>query len=242
MKSSQKIISLPQHAAIIMDGNNSWAKEKGLPGVAGHQKGVERAREAVEHAVKRKLKILTLFTFSSENWGRSEEEVNLLMNLLAEALEDEVANLVKNSVLLKFVGDLDRFASSLNMKMKNAEENTKVSSPLKKLDLVIAASYGGRWDIVEAVKKIIHLPKEQQTTLTENTFGQFMSLSNIPDPDICIRTGGEYRLSNFLLWHLAYSELYFTEVLWPDFDSNQFDLALAEFSNRSRRFGDISNF
>ena len=241
MKSSQKIISLPQHAAIIMDGNNRWAKEKGLPGVAGHQKGVERAREAVEHAVKRKLKILTLFTFSSENWGRSEEEVNLLMNLLAEALEDEVANLVKNSVQLKFVGDLDRFDSSLNMKMKNAEENTKVSSPLKKLDLVIAASYGGRWDIVEAVKKIIHLPKEQ-ITLTENTFGQFMSLSNIPDPDICIRTGGEYRLSNFLLWHLAYSELYFTEVLWPDFDSNQFDLALTEFSNRSRRFGDISNF
>ena len=163
------------------------------------------------------------------------------MNLLAEALEDEVANLVKNSVQLKFVGDLDRFDSSLNMKMKNAEENTKVSSPLKKLDLVIAASYGGRWDIVEAVKKLIHLPKEQ-ITLTENTFGQFMSLSNIPDPDICIRTGGEYRLSNFLLWHLAYSELYFTEVLWPDFDSNQFDLALAEFSNRSRRFGDISNF
>ena len=241
MKSSQKIISLPQHAAIIMDGNNRWAKEKGLPGVAGHQKGVERAREAVEHAVKRKLKILTLFTFSSENWGRSEEEVNLLMNLLAEALEDEVANLVKNSVQLKFVGDLDRFDSSLNMKMKNAEENTKVSSPLKKLDLVIAASYGGRWDIVEAVKKIIHLPKEQ-ITLTENTFGQFMSLSNIPDPDICIRTGGEYRLSNFLLWHLAYSELYFTDVLWPDFDSNQFDLALEEFSNRSRRFGDISNF
>tara|TARA_Y100001949_G_scaffold139503_1_gene121362 strand:- start:1726 stop:2217 length:492 start_codon:yes stop_codon:yes gene_type:complete len=163
------------------------------------------------------------------------------MNLLAEALEDEVANLVKNSVQLKFVGDLDRFDSKLNMKMKDAEENTKVSSPLKKLDLVIAASYGGRWDIVEAVKKIIHLPKEQ-ITLTENTFGQFMSLSNIPDPDICIRTGGEYRLSNFLLWHLAYSELYFTEVLWPDFDSNQFDLALAEFSNRSRRFGDISNF
>ena len=130
MKSSPKIISLPQHAAIIMDGNNRWAKEKGLPGVTGHQKGVERAREAVEHAVKRKLKTLTLFTFSSENWGRSEEEVNLLMNLLAEALEDEVANLVKNSVQLKFVGDLDRFDSKLNMKMKDAEENTKVSSPL----------------------------------------------------------------------------------------------------------------
>ena len=241
MKSSQKIISLPQHAAIIMDGNNRWAKEKGLPGVAGHQKGVERAREAVEHAVKRKLKILTLFTFSSENWGRSEEEVNLLMNLLAEALEDEVANLVKNSVQLKFVGDLDRFDSKLNMKMKDAEENTKVSSPLKKLDLVIAASYGGRWDIVEAVKKINLLP-EEPINLTENTFGQFLSLSNIPDPDICIRTGGEYRLSNFLLWHLAYSELYFTDVLWPDFDSNQFDLALEEFSNRSRRFGDTSNF
>ncbi len=241
MKSSQKITSLPQHAAIIMDGNNRWAKEKGLPGVAGHQKGVERAREAVEHAVERKLKILTLFTFSSENWGRSEEEVNLLMNLLAEALEDEVANLVKNSVQLKFVGDLDRFDSNLNMKMKDAEENTKVSSPLKKLDLVIAASYGGRWDIVEAVKKIILLP-EEKTNLTENTFGQFMSLSNIPDPDICIRTGGEYRLSNFLLWNLAYSELYFTDVLWPDFDSNQFDLALKEFSNRSRRFGDSSNF
>jgi len=240
MKSSPKIISLPQHAAIIMDGNNRWAKEKGLPGVTGHQKGVERAREAVEHAVKRKLKILTLFTFSSENWGRSEEEVNLLMNLLAEALEDEVANLVKNSVQLKFVGDLDRFDSKLNMKMKDAEENTKVSSPLKKLDLVIAASYGGRWDIVEAAKKIRDLNKDVE--INEELVNSFTSLSSFSDPDLCIRTGGDFRVSNFLLWHLAYTELYFSDKFWPDFDCNQFQLALDEYSRRQRRFGNKSNF
>ena len=234
-------IKLPKHVAIIMDGNNRWAREKGLPGVSGHKEGVSRAREAVEHAVKRDLDVLTLFAFSSENWGRSDEEVNLLMELLAVALEDEVPNLIKNSVQLKFIGDLKRFDKELKQKMKSAEKKTKLSEKSKRLDLIIAASYGGRWDIVEAVKKIT-VNQNSNSDITEKNFKQFMSLSDTPDPDICIRTGGERRLSNFLLWQLAYSELYFTNVLWPDFDSQELDIALDEFSKRNRRYGDTSNF
>ena len=241
MKSSPKIISLPQHAAIIMDGNNRWAKEKGLPGVTGHQKGVERAREAVEHAVKRKLKTLTLFTFSSENWGRSEEEVSLLMSLLTKALEEEVPNLIKNQVQLKFIGDLKKFDNDLRDQMKKAEFDTKCSNADKKLDLIIAASYGGRWDILQALKRFKE-SKDYKGELTEKKFGNYLSLKNFPDPDLCIRTGGEYRVSNFFLWHLAYSELYFSKLFWPDFDSHQFSLALEEYSKRNRRFGDLSNF
>jgi len=234
-------IKLPKHVDIIMDGNNRWAREKGLPGVSGHKEGVSRAREAVEHAVKRDLDVLTLFAFSSENWGRSDEEVNLLMELLAIALEDEVPNLIKNSVQLKFIGDLERFDKELKQKMKSAEKKTKLPEKSKRLDLIIAASYGGRWDIVEAVKKIT-VNKNSKSEISEENFKQFMSLSDTPDPDICIRTGGERRLSNFLLWQLAYSELYFTNVLWPDFDSQQLDIALDEFSKRNRRYGDTSNF
>ena len=241
MTESKDNIRLPKHVAIIMDGNNRWAREKGLPGVSGHKEGVLRAREAVEHAVKRNLNALTLFAFSSENWGRSDEEVNLLMELLAVALEDEVPNLVKNSVQLKFIGDLKRFDKGLKQKMEFAEKKTKLPEKSKRLDLIIAASYGGRWDIVEAVKKMT-VNKNNNSEISEKSFKKFMSLSDMPDPDICIRTGGEHRLSNFLLWQLAYSELYFTNVLWPDFDSQQLDNALDEFSKRSRRYGDTSNF
>ena len=241
MQELKSNIKLPKHVAIIMDGNNRWAREKGLPGVSGHKEGVLRAREAVEHAVRKNLDVLTLFAFSSENWGRSDEEVNLLMELLAVALEDEVPNLIKNSVQLKFIGDLKRFDKELKQKMKSAEKKTKLSEKSKRLDLIIAASYGGRWDIVEAVKKIT-VNQNSNSDITEKNFKQFMSLSDTSDPDICIRTGGEHRLSNFLLWQLAYSELYFTNVLWPDFDSQQLDIALDEFSKRNRRYGDTSNF
>ena len=241
MKESQDHIKLPKHVAIIMDGNNRWARERGLPGVSGHKEGVSRAREVVEHAVRRDLDALTLFAFSSENWGRSHEEVNLLMELLAVALEDEVPNLIKNSVQLKFIGDLQRFNKELKQKMKSAEKKTKLPEKSKRLDLIIAASYGGRWDIVEAVKKMT-VNKNNNSEISEKSFKKFMSLSDMPDPDICIRTGGEHRLSNFLLWQLAYSELYFTNVLWPDFDSQQLDNALDEFSKRNRRYGDTSNF
>ena len=231
--------TMPKHVAIIMDGNNRWASDKGLPGVAGHQKGVERARGAVEYAVKRGLSTLTLFAFSSENWGRSQEEVSLLMKLLNTALKEEVPNLIKNSVQLNFIGDLSLFDDNLIQQMKKSEELTYCDNQNKKLDLVIAASYGGRWDIVNAINEIKASGKNK---ITEQEFNSYLSTAKFEDPDLCIRTGNEIRVSNFLLWQLAYSELYFPEILWPDFDDNQFDNALKEYSNRSRRFGDKSNF
>jgi|TARA_B110000483_G_C18201384_1_gene545393 undecaprenyl diphosphate synthase len=233
-----------KHVAIIMDGNNRWAVNKNLPGVAGHQKGVERAREAVEFAVESGLNTLTLFAFSSENWGRSGEEVNLLMRLLNKALQEEVPNLKKNSVQLNFIGDLSRFDKELIDQMKKSEKETECPDATKKLDLVVAASYGGRWDILQAA---IKLNLKMQSELinknpTEEDLSLMLSTGSFSDPDLCIRTGSEFRISNFLLWQLAYSELYFPDILWPDFDSKQFQKALDEFSKRKRRFGDKSNF
>ena len=230
---------MPKHVAIIMDGNNRWATEKKLPGVAGHQKGVERAREAVEYAVKRGLSTLTLFAFSSENWGRSQNEVGLLMKLLNTALQEEVPNLIKNSVQLSFIGDLSLFEESLIKQMKRSEELTFCDEKTKKLDLVVAASYGGRWDIVNAINEI---KTSEKSKITEEDFKSYLSTAKFEDPDLCIRTGNEIRVSNFLLWQLAYSELYFPKLLWPDFDDGQFEKALEEYSNRSRRYGDKSNF
>ena len=230
---------MPKHVAIIMDGNNRWATEKNLPGVAGHQKGVERAREAVEYAVKRGLSTLTLFAFSSENWGRSQNEVGLLMKLLNTALQEEVPNLIKNSVQLSFIGDLSLFEESLIKQMKRSEELTFCDEKTKKLDLVVAASYGGRWDIVNAINEI---KTSEKSKITEEDFKSYLSTAKFEDPDLCIRTGNEIRVSNFLLWQLAYSELYFPKLLWPDFDDGQFEKALEEYSNRSRRYGDKSNF
>ena len=232
--------TLPNHVAIIMDGNNRWASERELPGVSGHKKGVERAREAVEFSVKKGISVLTLFAFSSENWGRSADEVNLLMKLLYTALHEEVPNLIKNSVQLNFIGDLSQFDKDLIEQMRNSEYLTRCKKGDKKLDLVVAASYGGRWDIVNAINK--HLDSGSNKELTEESFDEFLSTSKFTDPDLCIRTGNELRISNFLLWQLAYSELYFPDVLWPDFDDQHFDNALKEYSKRSRRFGDKSNF
>ena len=237
--SATKTERLPSHVAIIMDGNNRWAKVKNLPGVSGHQQGVERAREAVEYAVEKKLDTLTLFAFSSENWGRSDEEVSLLMKLLAQALEEQVPNLIKNKVKLSFIGDLTKFDADLQVRMKKAEKLTKCDKE-KNLDLIIAASYGGRWDIVQALEKINTFKGEIE--INEELISSNTSLGSFSDPDLCIRTGGEFRISNFLLWHLAYSELYFSELYWPDFDSIQFQKALEEYSSRQRRFGDKSNF
>jgi len=233
-----------KHVAIIMDGNNRWAVNKNLPGVAGHQKGVERAREAVEFAVESGLNTLTLFAFSSENWGRSDKEVNLLMRLLNKALQEEVPNLKKNRVQLNFIGDINRFDKDLINQMKESEKETKCSDATKKLDLVVAASYGGRWDILQAALKL-NLKVEgglKGNNPTEEDLSSMLSTAPFSDPDLCIRTGNEFRISNFLLWQLAYSELYFPDILWPDFDSTQFQIALDEFSKRKRRFGDQSNF
>jgi len=226
---------IPNHVAIIMDGNNRWASANKLPGVAGHQKGVERAREAVEFAVESGLKTLTLFAFSSENWGRSNEEVDLLMKLLHEALQEQIPNLKKNLVQLTFIGDLERFNPALIKQMRVSEKETLCPEESKNLDLVVAASYGGRWDILQAAKKL-------DSSGTEEQLSSLLSTNKFQDPDLCIRTGNEFRISNFLLWQLAYSELYFPDILWPDFDSNQFQIALDEYSRRSRRFGDTSNF
>jgi undecaprenyl diphosphate synthase len=231
--------TIPNHVAIIMDGNNRWASEKNLPGVAGHQKGVERAREAVEFAVKKGISTLTIFAFSSENWGRSNEEVNLLMKLLNTALKEQVPNLIENSVQLNFIGDLTQFDSDLLNQMKKSEDLTSCNEKERKLDLVVAASYGGRWDIINAVNA---LKKSNKDKISEEDLTSLLSTSKFRDPDLCIRTGKEKRISNFLLWQLAYTELYFPDLLWPDFDDDEFEKALLEYSTRTRRFGDKSNF
>ena len=229
----------PNHVAIIMDGNNRWASERNLPGVAGHQKGVERAREAVEFAVKKGISTLTIFAFSSENWGRSNDEVNLLMKLLNTALKEQVPNLIKNSVQLNFIGDLSQFDSELLNQMKKSEELTACEDKEKQLDLVVAASYGGRWDIINAVNR---LNDSNQESISEDDLTSLLSTAKFNDPDLCIRTGKEQRISNFLLWQLAYTELYFPDLLWPDFNDDEFEKALIEYSTRTRRFGDKSNF
>jgi len=231
--------TIPNHVAIIMDGNNRWASERNLPGVAGHQKGVERAREAVEFAVKKGISTLTIFAFSSENWGRSNEEVNLLMKLLNTSLKEQVPNLIENSVQLNFIGDLTQFDSNLLNQMKKSEDLTACNEKEKKLDLVVAASYGGRWDIINAVNSLKESNKDK---ISEEDLTSLLSTSKFRDPDLCIRTGKEQRISNFLLWQLAYTELYFPDLLWPDFDDGEFEKALLEYSTRTRRFGDKSNF
>ena len=234
------IQNLPNHVSIIMDGNNRWATKKGLPGVSGHEEGVKKARLAIELAVEKKIKTLTLFTFSSENWNRSQEEVDLLMKLLSKALKEEVPSLIKNKVSLKFIGDLSKFTIELQDEMKESEIQTHQEEKDKQLDLLIAASYGGRWEILETVNKLRSL--ELNKEVDEELFSLHTSLSGFSDPDLCIRTGGEKRISNFLLWHLAYTELFFTDILWPDFDEEEFDRALEDYSIRKRNFGDKSNF
>ena len=234
------IQNLPNHVSIIMDGNNRWAAKKGLPGVSGHEEGVKKARLAIELAVEKKIKTLTLFTFSSENWNRSQEEVDLLMKLLSKALKEEVPNLIENKVSLKFIGDLSKFTIELQNEMKESEIQTHQEEKDKQLDLLIAASYGGRWEILETVNKLRSLGLNKE--VDEELFSLHTSLSGFSDPDLCIRTGGEKRISNFLLWHLAYTELFFTDILWPDFDEEEFDRALEDYSIRKRNFGDKSNF
>ena len=231
--------TIPNHVAIIMDGNNRWASERNLPGVAGHQKGVERAREAVEFAVKKGISTLTIFAFSSENWGRSNDEVNLLMKLLNTALKEQVPNLIKNSVQLNFIGNLSQFDKELLDQMKESEKLTVCDDQEKQLDLIVAARYGGRWEIVNAINR---LKDSSKKNISEDDLSSLLSTAKFNDPDLCIRTGREQRISNFLLWQLAYTELYFPDLLWPDFNDREFEKALLEFSTRTRRFGDKSNF
>jgi len=229
--------ALPRHVAIIMDGNGRWAKKRYLPRFAGHRRGVEIVRDTVKYCLERGIAYLTLFAFSSENWRRPAEEVTLLMQLFVHALQKEVAKLHSNSVRLKVVGDLSRFDSNLQSLIRASETQTAAN---ERLTLTIAANYGGRWDILQAANRMAVEQPGKQGEWTETDLAPYLALSYAPEPDLFIRTGGEERISNFLLWQLAYSELYFTDTLWPEFDSAAFDAAIDSYQKRERRFGRTS--
>ena len=230
-------INTPKHVAIIMDGNGRWAQKRGLPRVAGHKAGVETVRSVIQTCVEKGIEVLTLFAFSSENWRRPKKEVTLLMTLFLAALQREVKKLHKNDVQLRIVGDVSAFDNKIQEQIKKSEALTKNN---KRLVLNIAANYGGQWDITRAVKLLaeqIESGALKSDDITPELISQNLSMSHLPEPDLFIRTGGEQRISNFLIWQLAYSELYFTDTLWPDFDSEAFELALTSFAGRQRRFG-----
>lgn len=220
-----------------MDGNGRWANAKGKPRRAGHRAGVKAVRASVETAAQRGIGFLTLFAFSSENWSRPEEEVSSLMNLFVEALRREVDELHRNNVKLKFVGARNELASGLKDNIAKSEEKTANNTGLT---LTVAMSYGGRWDIIEATRAIadrVAAGTLEIDAIDDAVFASQLALSGLPDPDLLIRTGGEQRISNFLLWNLAYSELWFTDILWPEFDAAIFDQALAYYAKKQRRFG-----
>ena len=228
---------MPRHVAVIMDGNGRWAKKRFLPRVAGHVKGVELVREMVRSCLERGIRYLTLFAFSSENWRRPADEVSLLMELFVKALQQEVEKLDRNGVRLRVIGDLQRFDPKLQQLIREAEEKTAHND---RLDLTIAANYGGRWDIMQAVNRMLAAQPDKLAAWEEGDLEPYLSMQFAPEPDLFIRTGGEERISNFLLWQLAYTELYFTPTLWPDFDAAEFDKAIVSYQQRERRFGRTS--
>ena len=228
---------VPRHVAIIMDGNGRWAKRQHLPRIAGHRRGVESVRAAVRACAERGIGFLTLFAFSSENWRRPAEEVALLMHLFQVALTNEVEKLHKNGVRLKVVGDTRRFDANIR---RAIEQGERLTAGNKGLTLTIAANYGGRWDMLQALARLAKESPAALEKLDETALAPHLAMSYAPEPDLFIRTGGEQRISNFLLWQLAYSELYFTETLWPDFDAAALDLAIASYASRERRFGRTS--
>ena len=228
--------AIPKHVAIIMDGNGRWATKRFLPRVAGHAKGVEAVRAVVEACARKGVEYLTLFAFSSENWRRPEEEVSLLMRLFVTALEKEVAKLHANDIRLKVVGDLSRFDQKLQTMIHAAEARTANN---KRMTFTICANYGGRWDIMQAVNRLQKEGK-MDNGISEEQLASYLSMAYAPEPDLFIRTGGEMRISNFLLWQLAYSELYFTDTFWPDFDAASLDEAILSYQSRERRFGQTS--
>ncbi len=228
---------IPQHIAIIMDGNGRWAKKRLLPRMAGHKQGVEAVRNIIKASIERDIKYLTVFAFSSENWRRPPDEVSFLMQLFIGALEQEIAKLHENGICFKVIGDLSKFEPKIVNFIHNGEKLTAKNS---RLIFTIAANYGGRWDILQAINKMaVHSPG-LQGNYEENDLAQYLAMNYAPEPDLFIRTGGECRISNFLLWHLAYTELYFTSTLWPDFDASELDLAIQSFRRRERRFGRTS--
>lgn len=232
--------TLPRHIAIIMDGNGRWAKKRFLPRVAGHKAGVESVHKIVQHCAEKKIEVLTLFAFSSENWQRPPQEVDYLMDLFLTILQREIKKIHERNIQLRFIGERSRFEEKLQQQIDYAETLTANNTGLK---LVIAVNYGGRWDLVQACRKLaIEIEKGNLTSksITNELLRTQLALGDLPEPDLFIRTSGEQRISNFLLWDIAYTELYFTDVLWPDFDEEELEKALDFFVDRERRFGGVA--
>lgn len=228
---------IPKHIAVIMDGNGRWARKRFLPRVAGHKRGVETVRDLVKYCINLKVEYLTLFAFSSENWRRPTEEVTFLMGLFMQALKREVVKLHQNNIKLIMIGDRSRFDAELIAQIEASELLTANNTGLI---LTIAANYGGRWDVLQAVNKMQLATPQLTGFYREDHLAPYLSMNYSPEPDLFIRTGGEKRISNFLLWQLAYTELYFTDTLWPDFNEAAFDLAIQSYQKRERRFGRTS--
>jgi len=230
---------LPEHVAVIMDGNGRWAQQKGYERVYGHKHGVDSVRNISEAAAEIGVKYLTLYSFSKENWNRPDYEVNALMSLLVDTINSEIDTLIKNQIRLRIIGDLNSLPENVTKNLSNAIDKTSDNT---RMDLILALSYGSKWEIINAVKQIaekINKEEIKPENINENVFSNHLTTANIPNPGLLIRTGGEKRISNFLLWQISYTELYFTDVLWPDFQKNHFYEALVEFQNRKRRFGKI---
>jgi undecaprenyl diphosphate synthase len=231
---------LPSHVAIIMDGNGRWARQRGLDRIFGHQQGVKAVREVIETAAELKIGFLTLYAFSNENWSRPDDEVSALMGIMVESLSNETETLLKNNIRLKAIGDIDRLAGDVQERLF---ETIKLTSVGTGLNLIIALSYSSRWEIAMAARKIAADAKNgtlNPDSITEEDFEKYLNTYGIPDPELLIRTSGELRISNFLLWQVAYTEFYFTETLWPDFGKDDFYNAIIAFQKRERRFGKTS--
>ena len=231
---------LPSHVAIIMDGNGRWAQHRGLDRIFGHQQGVNAVREVIEAAAELKIRFLTLYAFSTENWGRPDEEVSALMGIMIQSLSNETETLLKNNISLKAIGDLNRLADDVREKLTETITVTSVSTGL---NLIIAMSYSSRWEITMAARKMSNDTKNgtlNPDSVTEADFEKYLTTYGIPDPELMIRTSGELRISNFLLWQVAYAEFYFTNTLWPDFGKDDFYSAIIDFQKRERRFGKTS--
>jgi undecaprenyl diphosphate synthase len=231
---------LPSHIAIIMDGNGRWARQKGMDRIFGHQQGVNALREVIEAAAELKIKFLTVYAFSTENWGRPDEEVSALMGIMVQSLTKETGTLIKNNIRLTAIGDTERLADDVRERLM---ETIYLTSGATGLNLVVAMSYSSRWEITEAAKKLtadIISGITDPDSVNESSFEKYLTTSGIPDPELMIRTSGEIRISNFLLWQLAYTELYFTEILWPDFGKEEFYKAIIDYQKRERRFGKTS--
>jgi undecaprenyl diphosphate synthase len=235
-----EVYAVPRHVAIVMDGNGRWASARHLPRVAGHERGLAALRKTVEACVEKGIEALTVFAFSSENWRRPEDEVSFLMTLFLKALRREVKELHRNGIQLRIIGDLEGFSEPLRTAIRDSVERTRAN---RRMVLTVAVNYGGRWDVLNAVNRALSekdFSRPGQVNLTEDSLRPHLALSDLPEPDLFIRTGGEQRLSNFMLWQFAYTELYFTDIHWPDFDGRALQEAIKSYQTRERRFGRTS--